>query len=191
MEVEQLLEKIDGLTEKFITNFGGLKEEELNWKPSPDHWSIGQVLEHIILVNKSYFPQVATALRKNQKLPFHARLGFVVRYMEKALLKSVQPEGSKKVKTFKIWEPPAGEVGADILDRFPAHHRSLKQVIQNSKRLLGTGTIISSPANPNIIYSIDVAYEILLSHEMRHFNQMQKLMNQMELGRDREVDSSR
>lgn len=182
MEVEQLLTRIDRLTEKFTASFGELSADELNWKPSSDRWSIGQNLEHLIIVNRSYFPEIAAALSKSQRLPFHARLGFVVRYIEKTLLKSVEPKGQKKIKTFKIWEPPTREVGSDVLDRFVAHHASLKQVIRNSKRLLGAGTILSSPANPNIVYSIEAAYEIILNHELRHFNQMQNLKDQMQLG---------
>lgn len=184
MEVEQLLDRIDDLTEKINTNFNGLSEEELNWKPASNRWSIGQILEHLILVNRSYFPEIAAALRKNKSLPFHARLGFVVRYMEKTLLKSVEPSSSKKIKTFKIWEPPTATIGSDVLNRFVEHHRSLKQVVLNSKKLLGTGTIISSPANPNIVYSLEAAYEILLNHEARHFNQMQNLKDQMQVGRN-------
>ncbi len=189
MEVEQLLDRIDDLTGKFTANFGDLSREELNWKPAADRWSIGQILEHLILVNRSYFPEITAALRKSKSLPFHARLGFVVRYIEKALLKSVEPSGTKKIKTFKIWEPPAGEIGTDVLDRFVAHHRSLKQVIRNSKRLLGTGTIISSPANPHIVYGLETAYEILLNHEARHFNQMQNLKDQMQGGGEGQIQS--
>ncbi|MEJ7615904.1 MAG: DinB family protein [Pyrinomonadaceae bacterium] len=37
---------------------GGLSARQLNWKPSPEQWSIGQCLDHLMNTNKQYFPLI-------------------------------------------------------------------------------------------------------------------------------------
>ena len=36
--------------------FSNIRLEQLNWKPSPDQWSIGQCLDHLLVFDSSYFP---------------------------------------------------------------------------------------------------------------------------------------
>jgi len=39
------------------------------------------------------------------------------------------------------------------------------------KKLAEKRTIISSPANKNIVYKLRTAFEIIIAHEQRHFEQ--------------------
>jgi len=48
-------------------------------------------------------------------------------------------------------------------------------MIENSKDLVEKGTVISSPANKNIVYKLEKAFEILLTHERRHFEQSKEI----------------
>jgi hypothetical protein len=34
--------------------FGQLSAEQINWKPGPDEWSIGQCFEHLIISNRQF-----------------------------------------------------------------------------------------------------------------------------------------
>ena len=40
-------------------------EEQLNWQPAPDSWSVGQCLEHLCITNEAYLPAISQAV--NQK----------------------------------------------------------------------------------------------------------------------------
>ena len=57
------------------------------------------------------------------------------------------------MKTFPIWEPAKSEISGDILSRFEKHQTDLKNLITGSKDLLEKRTVISSPANKNIVYN--------------------------------------
>lgn len=180
MDISLLTEQIDRITAEFSDSFGALSPEQMNWKPSPVVWSVAQNIEHLILINESYYPMISAAFRKNYKPPFHARFDFLVKFMEKSVLASVQPNRKKKIKTFKLWEPQAGIVEGDILHRFIKHQTSLKQVLKNSKSLLEKGVIISSPANRNLVYRLEVVFQILLTHEKRHLNQAREILAEIE-----------
>ena len=60
--------------------------------------------------------------------------------------------------------------------RFTEHQEKLKQNILESEDLLEKNAVISSPANPKIVYKLDAAFKIILAHEERHFQQAKRLL---------------
>ena len=48
---------------------------------------------------------------------------------------------------------------------------NLKERIISAESFLHSGVIISSPANKNIVYKLEQAFEIIVTHEERHLNQ--------------------
>lgn len=171
--------RINEITNSFNSEFGELTVEQLNWKPTEQVWSIAQNIEHLIVLNGTYYPTIKAIREGNYKIPFIGKVGFMVNFLGKTVLKSVHPDRRKKMKTFPIWEPSKSEISLDILKRFARHQSELKELIKNSEDLLVKGTIISSPANKNIVYKLETAFDIIVTHEQRHFEQAKEvLMNQ-------------
>ena len=54
--IQSILQKGKEAKEKVSNEFAAVSLEQLNWKPSPDAWSIAQCLEHLIVSDNSYFP---------------------------------------------------------------------------------------------------------------------------------------
>lgn len=180
MDDNLLTQRLDRITTEFLQSFGELSPEQLNWTPSTKLWSIAQNIEHLILVNESYYPVIWTAFRNDYPLPFYARFDFVVRYMGNSILTSVQPHSKRKVKTYKPWQP-TDMVEAEILERFNEQQDAFKQLLKTSKILCEKGCLIPSPVNAKIVYPLDIAFEILVAHEERHLNQAKEVL--LELGR--------
>jgi hypothetical protein len=99
-----------------------------------------------------------------------------VRFFGKVIPDSVQPDRRKKMKTFPIWQPSQSEIAADILQQFENHQEQLKNLIESSSDLLDQRAIISSPANKNIVYTLETAFDIIVTHERRHFEQAKEVL---------------
>lgn len=171
--------EIDKITKLFQEKFGDLNEKELNWKPDSQTWSIAQNIDHLIVVNESYFPVLASLKAGTYKTPFIAKLGFMVSFFGKTVLNAVKPDRKKKMKTFPVWEPTVSRVKGDILQQFEKHQNELKRQIESSKELIEKGTIISSPANRNIVYKLETAFDIIATHERRHLEQATEVLSQL------------
>ena len=91
----------------------------------------------------------------------------------------MQPDRKKRMKTFPIWKPAKSEISVEILNQFKAHQTVLKSTIEKSKDLIEKRTVISSPANKNIVYELEKAFEIMLAHEKRHFKQSEEIVESM------------
>ncbi|MEX1122522.1 MAG: DinB family protein, partial [Balneolales bacterium] len=121
MEPDKWIDEIDNITGRYKQAFGNLSNEQLNWKPNEKTWSIAQIMDHIVVLNETYYP-IFDALRQGRyKASFMSRFGFMVNLFGNLILKSVQPDSRKKVKTFPIWEPANSEIKGDILKRFEDH----------------------------------------------------------------------
>jgi hypothetical protein len=171
--------ELDSITEQFISQFGTLTNEQLNWKPDPNTWSIAQNLDHLIVVNETYYPVLNSLKEGKYKAPFISKIRFLVSFFGKTILKAVQPDRRKKMKTFPIWEPGVTQIEGDILKKFENHQKELKQKIEDAKELADKGAIISSPANRNIVYKLETAFDIMVSHEKRHLEQAKEVLAQL------------
>ena len=167
---------LNNITKLTLTEFGSLTSEQLNWKPNSNTWSIAQNLDHLIVVNETYYPVLASLKAGTYKTPFIAKIGFMVSFLGKTVLKAVQPDRKNKIKTFPIWEPTTSNVISDILNRFQIHQNDLIQKIEDAKGLAENGVVISSPANRNIVYKLKTAFDIIVSHEQRHFEQAKETL---------------
>lgn len=172
-------QQIDTRTQEFVEAFGKLTTEELNWKPNSKTWSIAQNIDHLILFNETYFSIIESLRNKTYKTPFLGRFKGLVSFFGKAVLKGVQPDRKKRMKTFPIWKPAKSEISVEILNQLKAHQTLLKNTIKKSNDLIEKGTVISSPANTNIVYELEKAFEIILAHEKRHFKQSKEIVESM------------
>lgn len=168
--------QLDKTTEHFVADFGSLSAAELNWKPNPKTWSVAQNIDHLIVVNETYYPVLTSLKAGTYKTPFMGKIGFMVSFLGKTILNSVKPDRKKKIKTFPVWEPTVGEIKGDLLKRFENHQAELKQKIETSKELIEKGTVISSPANRNIVYKLETAFDIIVAHEQRHWEQAKEVL---------------
>jgi hypothetical protein len=178
MNTKSWIEALSQITDEFENSFGNLNKQKLNWKPNAGVWSIAQIIEHLIVTNQSYLDLLEKIKSGKHQLPFHARFNFVTSLFGKLLLNAVNPNKKRKLKTFKIWEPEQSEVSNDIVFKFVEQQKKLQEAIKESTELISNGCVISSPANKNIVYKLETAFDIIIAHEQRHLNQAKELNQQ-------------
>ena len=177
MDTSRWTKTIDQVTHDFKASFGALNERELNWKPTPTAWSIAQNIDHLIVINTTYFPLLMKLREGKLDIPWIGKINFMVNWFGKVILKSVQPDRKKKMKTFPLWEPSQSALPIDILLRFEKHQSELKTMIESCRELLDAHAVMLSPANKNIVYKLETAFDIITTHERRHFEQAKEVLN--------------
>ena len=76
------------------------------------------------------------------------------------ILKSVNPDRAKKVKTFPIWQPAMSDSTETILDDFAKNQKQFVEVIENNIRAIESGVAVRSLGNVNIVYTLERALDI-------------------------------
>ena len=174
--ITQWSKRIDHVSEAINNCCADLDLESLNMKPNLQSWSIAQILDHIITTNQSYFPMLDKLILGEFKVPFHGKLPFLRRFFGRFILKGVSPTREKKIKTFPVWEPASSQLPDDMVARFIQHQNKLKSRIEDAQPLIEQGATIYSPASKWIVYSLSDAFEIMVTHEERHLEQVREVM---------------
>lgn len=179
--MENFQHRIDTLTSEFENEFGGLSEEKLNETPENMQWSIAQNIDHLMKVTQSYFPIIEKIRTNKYKQHFLSRFGFAVKFFGNFILKSVDSKSAKKIKTFPVWEPAKGDISGDIVKKFSEQQEELKRLISECDDLIKKGTVISSPASDAVVYKLETAFDIIISHQQRHFEQAKRIKEKLNL----------
>lgn len=151
-----------------------LTASEINLKPQPSSWSIGENLSHLIRLNQSYYPIFDQLIAGNYEPPLISKIRFLPKFFGNLLYRAMSSKG--KTKTFAIWEPVHSEVDLDIAEEFNRHQMKFSAYIQKLDPFIETGTVIHSPVNRLLVYPLDKAIDIIIAHEKRHLEQSKGIL---------------
>jgi hypothetical protein len=171
ISLAEAIREIERVTSEANRDFGSFTPAQLNWKPAPDRWSIGECLEHLITANSLYFGIVEAILAGQYREPFLGRIPGYAGMCGRMLVKAVSPQTARKVKTMAVFEPARSTVDADEVARFTEHQGRLVDLIRKSERLDLEKTIVTSPATSMIVYTLLDAWRLIAAHEARHLGQ--------------------
>jgi hypothetical protein len=156
--------------------FGALSAAQLNWKPAPDRWSVGQCLEHLVTSDGAYFPTFETVRQGGYRKTLWQRMPGLPGFFGAMLLKTIDPANTKKSKAPAIFKPASSDVDADIVRRFGEQQARLLEYLQAGAGLDLDRTIIASPVTPIVTYSLFDAFRILVRHAQRHVQQADRVV---------------
>lgn len=174
-ELAGLVAELRAVASEARRDFGGLSAEQLNWKPGADAWSVGQCFEHLIKTNDEYVPMLEQIISGARKSSFMERFSPLSAFWGKFLVKALQPESTRKLKTSQKFTPSASGVGADILDRFAGLQERLVEMIEATKSMNLKRIVITSPFNSLVTYNLIDAYRGVVAHERRHAAQARRV----------------
>jgi hypothetical protein len=155
--------------------FGHLTDWQLNWKPRPDQWSVGQCLDHLIVTNTTYFSQFEQLTKGQKQATLWERLPLWPRVCGKLMHRVVAPETARPVKAPQIFQPSGSPVGPQIVSAFVTHQDELISWIKATGNLDRQRTILTSPVTSFITYSLQDTLRIILAHEKLHIQQAKQV----------------
>ncbi len=155
---------------------GGLSASQLNWKAHPKQWSVAQCLDHLITTNEKYRPVLEAAAAQSGHSSIWQRLPFLADLAGRMLLNATQPQGKGKMKTPGIFEPAASDLPADIVAQFTAHNAEMAGLMARLEGLDLRKTIIQSPVGGPLVLRLSDALRVIVQHEERHINQLERVM---------------
>ena len=94
-EVDSLVSQADAIANDARKVFGSLTKDQLNWKPSPERWSVAQCFDHLITSNSGYLPIIDDVLKGQKKSSVWQKLPLLPGLWGQILIKSLDPADPK------------------------------------------------------------------------------------------------
>lgn len=160
-------------TDAFRRIAAPLTPRQLTWEPAPGAWSVGMVLEHLLVTNELY-------LAECERMAAHgpaAAPGATWRptFIGRMLRKAVGPESTRRTRSPKVFRPgPRARDG--VLQAFVAQQDRLVALIERTLPLDWSRTRGASPVSPLIRFNLGDAFGITVAHTSRHLAQARRVV---------------
>ena len=175
-ELDNFVSELKKISDDAQKTFGNLSAEQINWKPSAESWSVGQCFEHLNVSNEGILSKVEQIVQNKYQKTFWEHLPFLPNFFGGFILKATNPENTDKRKAPGVFRPARSEVGAKIIEEFAENQKRAISLIKATENLNLAKTIITSPVAKFVTYSLQDAYKIIVTHERRHFQQAEKVL---------------
>jgi DinB superfamily len=150
-----------------------LTDEQLNWQPASDSWSVGQCLEHLCVTNEAYIPPISAALRGKPDSPVdQISPGRFARWFIRSF---VEPSPNTKRVRAPSKIRPAQRVDLSVLDRFLSCNRSCRELIFRVRNKNVNRIRFWNPFVLGLQFTVGTGLQIIAGHERRHLLQAQRV----------------
>jgi DinB superfamily len=150
-----------------------LTTDQLNWRPDPGSWSVGQCLDHLLVSNDVYLRPIATALKDRPAAPVQEIApGWFGRWFIRTYLEP--SETTKRARAPKKIAPST-QVDASILDRFLGSNAEARDLMHRARNHDVNRIRFTNPFVPVIRFTVGTGFEILSSHQRRHLLQAERI----------------
>lgn len=158
---------------------GGLSVAQLNWKPRPESWSIGQCLEHLCISNEVYVKPMAASLGSRRDGPVdEITPGWFGRWFIRTYIDPATQK--KRARAPKKIAPVASRIDASILDRFVASNARIREVMTRAESYDVNRVRFVNPFVPVIRFTVGTGLELLTRHNHRHLLQAERVKRSSE-----------
>ena len=177
MKSEELLNKLIALTEdnrEEAKSFKKLSNSELNFKESPESWSILECIEHLVRYGNFYLPEIEIQLTesKHPKGEIY-KTGFFGNYFANSMLPK---EKVNKMKTFKSMNPIKSKVEVKVLDKFIQQQETMLKLLNKAKETDINKVKTAISITSLIRLRLGDTFKVVIFHNWRHLIQARKLV---------------
>ena len=171
---ERLRTELNASDTRAIALVKPLTPDQLNWKPAPEKWSVGQCLEHLAISNEVYLQPIADALaappsgKVDEITPGWFSSWFIRTYIEPSA-KTKRASAPKKIT------PVLSRVEPAILERFLNGNRKLRELLVRAAGHDVNRLRFRNPLIPVIRFTVGTGFELTSKHESRHLLQAERV----------------
>jgi hypothetical protein len=169
----RLIAELEAADARAIALARPLTAAQLNWKPRPEVWSVGQCLEHLCVANEVYLPPLSDALAGHQPAAIEEiRPGWLGRWFIRNYIEpsseTKRAKAPKKIAPGTIIEP-------GILDRFLRGNEAARECVRRAAPYDVNRIRFRNPFIPGLRFSVGTGLEVLTKHERRHLLQAERI----------------
>ncbi len=175
-----LLESLQADVRQILLQANQLKHSPLlllQQQPSPEKWSVAQVLEHLNFYARHYITLIEQKLHLKQSgrtVNFHP--GWLGNYFTKIMKPTDDGVISKKMKAPGNAIPSEQPDAYQMLDEFISHQHHLLNLLQIAKTANLENVRIPTSLSKFIALKLGDTFRFFIAHEQRHFVQIDTIL---------------
>ena len=179
----RLTSELDAADARAIALAKDLTIAQLNWKPRPQAWSVGQCLEHLSISNEVYVDPMTESLGCQPAGPVdEITPGWFGRWFIRTYIEPTTQR--RRARAPRKIVPVARHIDASILDRFIASNAAVRDVIGRAQQHDVNRVRFRNPFVPLIRFTVGTGLQIIARHNHRHLLQAERVIEMSGFPRD-------
>lgn len=173
--LQDLLDRTQEIKHK-AEGFKTLPLETLDWKSSPDSWSILECLEHLNRYGDYYIPEIENRIATSQhRSAENFKSGWLGDYFAKTMLPR---EKLNKMKTFTSMNPVGSKQNMDTLKTFLNQQQAILNLLDKSKEVDLNKTKTGISISKWIKLRLGDTFRVVIYHNQRHMAQAERILKE-------------
>lgn len=156
----------------------GIGDARFGWVPAPGRWSVGQVVNHLVIAGGSYLDRLEPLLADARARGLRDRGDYRPSWVGGLFVKSMEPPPRRRFKAPSIYRPSEPGPALDRareMSRLHALHDRIEAVIRAAAGLDLRRIRVVSPVTRLLRMNAGDAINVILTHERRHLYQLRKI----------------
>ena len=160
-QFEQISHDADALVEP-------LTDDQFNWRPSAESWSVAQCIEHLNTTARLYLPQLDEAIANAIRRGTYGEGPFSYNVFGRLFTLLLEPPARFRMKAAKPFLPPPSRPRNEVMAAFRAYQVQFADRLRQANGLDLARAKVRSPIVSWLRYSLGSGFALMLAHERRH-----------------------
>lgn len=183
-ELDDFRRQLERISAEGDALVGEMSDDNFNWQPAVDRWSIAQCIEHLNATARAYLPMldegIADAIRRGQygEGPFRYTL------LGRLIARSQEPPPRLKFKSPRAFAPPPRRARQETMAAFRAYQVQYIDRLRQANGLdLARARVRSPAAYVWLRIPLGSAFALTTAHERRHLWQARRVLDALQSAR--------
>jgi hypothetical protein len=167
------IDELDASDRHAIALAGDLTGAQLNWRPAPDQWSVGQCLDHLLVANRVYLPPIAAALDGQPPSPVQEITpGWFGRWFIRT---RIEPSTQRRRGRAPATIAPSQDVETSVVREFVLSNDLARNLVRRASDYDVNRIRFANPFVPLVRFTVGTGIEIAWRHQRRHLLQAERV----------------
>jgi len=170
-ELEGYSQKIEAIKDQARELIQGLNEQQFNWRPAPDQWSIEECLAHLTMVGQWEVRAIEEAIEQGRARGLTGSGPFEYSGLDRLIVDLSRPPVRLRVSAPRHFVPLHGQPMTAILPTFLHVQSQFLQQIEKAAGLDLRRIKVATPISRFLKLSLGMMFAQAAAHEQRHMEQ--------------------
>jgi hypothetical protein len=145
-----------------------LRDDQFDWRPAPDAWSIADCFDHLNATARTYLPILDEGIGSAIRRGLYGAGPFRYNWIGRLVVRFVQPPPLIRVKASTPFLPAPNRPRSEITAAMRAYQVQFVDRLRQANGLDLARAYVASPVSPWLRLPLGSGFALMVAHERRH-----------------------
>lgn len=152
-----------------------LRDEQFNWRPAPDAWSVAECLDHLNATARAYLPRLDEGIAEGIRRGIYGTGPFQYSWIGRVFVSIFEPPARLRVRSPQPFLPVRNRSRHEVMAALRAYQVQFVDRLRQANGLDLARARVRSPVSSWLRFSLGSGFALMAAHERRHLWQAKRV----------------